>query len=979
MKRPSFLLFLLLLLGGTSIHAQDKTEKRDKKERTIALWGHVKNSFTKVGIPDVKITLMRADSTVVDTMTVWTHSYNSTKLDASYRFYVPAVPGRYIIRAVHPEYETCYVDYEIKRIARNTYFDAPHHLMRRRDPQRDLEQMLDEVQVKASKVKIAYKGDTIVYNADAFNLPEGSMLDALIRQLPGVELSDDGVIKVNGKQVDYLTLNGKDFFKGKNKVMLDNLPYYTVKEVRTYHKSTEMSEWMGREVEQKDYVMDVTLKREYSKGYLANVGVGGGTEDRYQGRFFGLRYTDNSRLSAFGNINNVNEFRKPGEKGEWNPTNIPQGQLVTKHAGIDLMIDDKEKRFLEKGFVEMKHTDNTTLLQTAGESFLSTGNSYSRSYSNSRSKSLELTAHNDFTWKWSQEFRLYISLYGSYNKSEGNGRNISGTFNADPSAFGGTMQIIDSLYATCLNPELQRMALNRQRSVSQSDGSSLDTRWYITLTNKLKNGDNYTVAFNGDAGNRKQKQYALSQYDFLQEEGDESNDRRNQYITTPSSNYRYNPWVNYQIHWLNDWNLGFTYGYQQTYNSNTNGIYRLDRLNGWETDELHTIGMLPSTRDSLLMSIDAGNSYRYNQHERWHHVQFIPYYLKQAEGEYTHLEISLPVRHISQQLNYHGASLDTCVSQRNWDFDPSIRFNRYTHNYARGFGFDYSMEMSQPSLYDQLDITNDQNPLNIRKGNPNLKGSTAHRMQTYVMLRNSERQQYFNFTYGLRFFLNQVAQGYTFNPTTGAYTYMPENVDGNWQTYIWTTFGRAIDRQKRWRWSTTTHADYTRNVDLTAVEGETASALSKVDNWYVNEQLSLDYQFGKLRAGVNGSIAWRYATGSQRETQEVNALDFDYGFTCTYELPWSITFATDLKMFSRRGYGDSSMNTDDLVWNASLSRPWLNGKLTSRLEGFDLFDQVSGNSIAINGQGRTETHRNALPRYVMLHLAYHFSLMPKKR
>lgn len=976
MNKSIILVLVTLLVASSPSFAQSKREKSAKKERTVALWGHVKNSFTKVGIPDTKITLMRADSTVVDTMTVWTNSYNATKVDASYRFYVPAQPAKYIIKATHPEYEDCYVKYEIRTIARNTYFDAPHHLMRRRNPQADLEQMLGEVQVKASKVKIAYKGDTIVFNADAFKLPEGSMLDALIRQLPGVELSDDGVIKVNGRQVDYLTLNGKDFFKGKNKVMLDNLPYYTVENVRAYHKSTEMSEWMGREVEEKDYVMDVTLKREYNKGYLANVGVAGGTADRYLGRFFGLRYTDNSRLSAFGNINNVNESRKPGEKGGWNPSNSPQGLQITKHAGIDLMIDDKDKRFLEKGSVELMHTDQNNIQQTARESFLSTGNSYGRSYSNSRGKNLRLSANNEFTWKWNQEFRFFARLSANYNKSDNNGLNISGTFNDDPIRFGGTMQVIDSLYATSLNPELQRMTLNRQRSVNMSDGSSFVTQGNINLTNKLKNGDNIQLGFNGNSSNSKQKQYGISQLDYLHEEN-ESNDHRNQYIETPSKSYNFNPWAEYDIHWLNNWTLQTIYGFDQSYNSNTNGLYRLDRLNGWQTDDLHPIGALPSTRDSLLMSIDAANSYHYNQMQRQHELFIIPYYIKQQEEEYIALRIHLPVRYITQRLNYHSAALDTCVSQRNWDFDPSVNLSYYTKNYTQQYNFSYSMDMSQPSLYQQLDITNDQNPLNIRKGNPNLKESVAHRMQMSVYFTNSKHQQYFNFTYGLRFFLNQVAQGYSFNPTTGAYTYMPENVDGNWQTYIWTTFGRSIDEQKRWRWSTTTHADYTRNVDIIAMAGETGSALSKVDNWYVNERLSLDYQFGKLRAGANGSLSWRHATGNRKDIQKVNAFDFDYGLTCTYELPWKLTFATDLKMFSRRGYGDSSMNSDDLVWNASLSRAWLNGKLTSRLEGFDILNQVSGNSIVINGQGRTETRRNALPRYLMLHLAYNLSVMPK--
>ena len=80
------------------------------------------------------------------------------------------------------------------------------------------------------------KGDTIVYNADAFQLSKGSMLDALIEQLPGAELKDNGVITVNGKQVSSLLVNGKDFFRGDPKVALENLPAYMVNKVKVYEK-----------------------------------------------------------------------------------------------------------------------------------------------------------------------------------------------------------------------------------------------------------------------------------------------------------------------------------------------------------------------------------------------------------------------------------------------------------------------------------------------------------------------------------------------------------------------------------------------------------------------------------------------------------------------------------------------------------------------------------------------------------------------
>ena len=134
---------------------------------------------------------------------------------------------------------------------------------------------MKEVTVTASKVMFYHRGDTVVYNADAFQLAEGSMLDALVRQLPGVELEAGGVIKVNGKQIKALLLNGKDFFRGDNRVMLENLPAYTVKQIEVYDKYGEKSEFLGQKLEgDKEYVMDVKLKKEYSIGWLVNAETG---------------------------------------------------------------------------------------------------------------------------------------------------------------------------------------------------------------------------------------------------------------------------------------------------------------------------------------------------------------------------------------------------------------------------------------------------------------------------------------------------------------------------------------------------------------------------------------------------------------------------------------------------------------------------------------------------------------------------------
>lgn len=106
-------------------------------------------------------------------------------------------------------------------------------------------------------------------------------------------------------------LNSREFFKGNNQVMLRNLPYYTVQDVKVYHRTTDLSAYLNRDVDKKEYVMDVRLKRDYNMGYLGNIDGGLGTRDTWAARTFGLRFSDRSRLSLYGNLNNVNDMQRP--------------------------------------------------------------------------------------------------------------------------------------------------------------------------------------------------------------------------------------------------------------------------------------------------------------------------------------------------------------------------------------------------------------------------------------------------------------------------------------------------------------------------------------------------------------------------------------------------------------------------------------------------------------------------------------------
>lgn len=290
----------------------------------ILVGGEIKDEFLGIPLADAKIMLLNSDSIEIKKVDVLKIQNRNGRIEHA-QFYTSVDRGqKYIIRAAMEGYETAFLNFEITDKAPSQMFVGDILL------QKKIAKLLDDVVVTATKIKMTWKGDTLVYNADAFNMPKGSMLDDLIRQMPGVRMNDHGEIFVNGRKVDELLLGSKSFFRGKSEVILKNLPYYTVKNVKVYDKSSELSESLGYDVGSKKFVMDVNLKQEYNSGMLANVEVAAGTSSRYLGRAFLLGFSDPFRFSLVANLNNVNESRHIGQSNSWRPEKMPISMLTTQ-------------------------------------------------------------------------------------------------------------------------------------------------------------------------------------------------------------------------------------------------------------------------------------------------------------------------------------------------------------------------------------------------------------------------------------------------------------------------------------------------------------------------------------------------------------------------------------------------------------------------------------------------------------------------
>ena len=213
---------------------------------------------------------------------------------------------------------------------------------------------------------------------------------------------------------------------------------------------------------------------------------------------------------------------------------------------------------------------------------------------------------------------------------------------------------------------------------------------------------------------------------------------------------------------------------------------------------------------------------------------------------------------------------------------------------------------------------------------------------------------------------------------SGVQTVRPENINGNWGTNLSLGFNVPLERSEKLRLNHQTSHDYRHSVDLIGVAGQSLPQRSIVVSHGINDELSLSWRpTDKMDFGAKADVHYQRSTSERADFTTLNVVDFDYGVTAQIELPWKMQLSTDLTMYSRRGYSEQTMNTNELVWNARLTRRFLKGNLLLAIDAFDLLGQLSNVRRTINAQGRTETYYNVIPSYGLLHLTWRMNKKPK--
>lgn len=966
------------------------------KPRTIKLSGVVCDARTREYLMDAKVELLSEDSTLIDSVRArqsafyYDGSGRQVDYDAPrYNIEVPALSRHYIFRISMDDYRTVCYDYVLDRVGRRETSRnmSPFYLHK-------VSKTLQEVTVKASRVRFYHKGDTIVYDASLFQLAEGSMLDALIRQLPGVELKSDGRIYHNGKFVDDLLLNGKDLFQGNSKLMLENLPAYTVKDVAVYDKQTEENEWLGRTDESSQHhVIDVRLKREYNVGWIANIEAGAGLrqdETPYLARLFAMRSDERSNIRFYAKANNLND-EGSGDMlwGDgWQPDR--SGKLSRNEMArvdVNLMSDDKKRDFFTS--VEAHHAKEWQDTRTTTQTFLPDGDTYDYGFGNMKNEAWDVSLWNRFIHNGKQ-LRTQVMADATYRYFRNASGSTSGLFSAPAEV---SRQLLDDLFSpTSPRPNLRDTLINRQLRESKGTGYDIKATAYLYETLKIKgSGDYMNFGINGFYEESERQEFSRQNVNSLPS-SPSGGDRggllfRHQFVDTPPrSKFGITPFVSYTFS-LGEHYRQFNIGTNFSHNNRREqeSIYRLDRLANADSSFSNPIDILPSVNEYRQV-FDRTNShlahYIDNTSNIWADFK---YGLGQKAWGQFYLDFRIDATLEAQRHDYERGAIDTILHRLTPTFEfktkPWLRTKDGHHA-----GLEVRVRSEAPELLNEAAIFDDTDPMNIRIGNPDLRYAlrTDAVLDGNLYSMNKRMHNRIDLSYGLTH--NAIGIGQIYDRTTGRRTFIPANVNGNWDATAKHTINYSFGDGKKHNASMVTQFSYRNSVDLmgdngqqTTDNGQFPINKSVVRSAALSFSPKLNLSLGKHTLGFSSDVAWNRYTSDRTTFQDINAWQYCIGTNAIVHLPWKFDLTTDLTLYGRTGYADASLNTADVVWNARLARALFKGKWVVMLDGFDILGQLSNVTRTINAQGRTETYTNVLPRYGLLHVIYKFQKRPRQK
>ena len=938
MPRTSLLFLIVLLMFSASATAQKsrqrKTTATTQKTDTLPslqLRGCVLDALLQDSLPGVHVRLINNKGELAKlTQTAENGQYTLTDIS----------PGKYTMKF------TCMGFHDESRslnITRQT-----GHLMLGTIYLQENSTLMKEAVVEGQMAEMTVSDDTLVYNADAFKVQEGEMVEELVKKLPGVEIDDNGKYTMNGRPITQILVDGKEFFGQNMQATLENLPADMVDQIKAYDRQSDMARISGIDDGEERMVLDLTIKKNRKQGWMSNLQGGYGTQDRMNGKAMVSRFVRDQKITLVGNTGNT--------KGNGNTTSGNIG-LTQNYERKDLIqINGGLETSLRKS-----HSETASSIE-AFENKLAAFQEQLRSQTgHDRNLRLQYKAE----WTPDTLTTIIISPNFQWGKGNDNGRRLGVSMTDDPLTRVPDMENVFEQW----NLIPRDIKVNRRTGANHGEQKNVSAGGNIQANRRLgKAGRNLSMQVGAgfQKGNSDSQSYSQTDYYRLKAvTGEDSVYQKTQFNDADnigrnaSVRLSYTEPVGKQIY------LQTSYQYSWRSNArerNVSSIFGRDNLtHGVNLDNYREMGYL-ATPDTAQQGRTENIYQNHNVNLQLRIVR--PRYL---------LSFGAMVQPQRSQVDYTKGVRHYEVTRSVVNASPTLNF-RYRFSKKEQFNARYHASTGQPSITDLIpDTLSNADPLNIRLGNPQLKPSFTQTIHADYRKSITESQRTYAANIDFHTTQNSVSSRTEYDEETGGRVTTPQNVNGNWDASAGFNFNTAIRGDKRFRVNTNTQGSFTNAVGYVYRSKLAETVKNRTRGASVRQGLRFTYRTDWLEVNANGGFRYNHTSSTSTSARNMDTYRFNYGGSIQIDLPWNMKLSTEIDEQCRRGYAQANMNTNELIWGFQISQSILPKKtLVISLKAVDVLSKHSDISRTITTTSRTDTRTSTVHSYFLATLSYRF-------
>jgi hypothetical protein len=794
--------------------------------------------------------------------------------------------------------------------------------------------LLDEAVIKGKITEVTVKADTVEYNADAFKVTDGAMLEELLKKLPGAEVAADGTVTVNGKQIKKILVDGKEFFSDDPKIASKNLPAKMVEKVQSFDRRSDMAMMTGFDDGDEEAVLNLTIRPGMKQGTFGNAFAGYGGEERYEANMMLNRFADSDQYSLLGGANNTNNMGFTdiastmfsgmgggggGRRGMAFFGGATGGITQSGNTGFNFSKDFSPK-FTLGGNIRYSHSDNEAQTNDETENILNTGNMFDYEKTASRSISNNVGANLRMTWKPDTLTQVIFTPEFSFSGTSGSETGDSHTLNN------------------------ARDSVNTVSSDAHSKGHGYNINGRVEASRRLNDrGRVLSISLSAGKGKTLNDTYNYSLTRFLLNPGmnDELIDQQIDYDNT---NFSYRTFVS----WVEP--IG-----------NNNFIQLAYRYNASEREALKNARSPDISGDYTVLDSIYSQSSRNEAADQRASIAF-----KAQRGTYNYtLGFNVDPSY-SKLETFVGDYTLNSSSRHVVNYSPTVQFN-YLPSRDFNVRIDYEGETGQPTMQQLQPVEDVSDPLNTTVGNPDLKPIYNNNLRIRIQKYNPEKQAMFMLMANATQTVNDVVNFTTSDPSTGKKYTTYKNISGNYQGNARFVFNTPVYRKVISINNMAFLSYKNQNSFINAEKNTNKSAL-------IQDRLGINYRSNLFDFGINGNISYQRTRNSLDGQQDLNTYNYGGGASTTIYLPLAFRIESDFNYSTNQGY-TSGYEQKEWIWNASASKDFLKGNAgTLRFKIYDILQQRSNISyVSTSGYTRYSEY-STLMSYFMFHFIYRFSI-----